>query len=195
MVPSQNKELAYYKILVLPRSYSDIRFKASLPQTFPITSQTHSVFTTTKMRFSIISPLLLASSAMAAKYCPSKPATDAEQLKIWNEFAAQLYDKKDVGGAFSDFVSPNLIEHSPNSTSLQGTIGFLSFLFPQVKITMINNGFFNHTGFLHMKAEGETLGRPNALVDIYRMEGTCMVEHWDIMQAAAANMPNPIGMF
>jgi predicted SnoaL-like aldol condensation-catalyzing enzyme len=148
------------------------------------------------MRIStFLAPVLLASSAFAAKYCPSKPATDAEQLKIWNEFADTLYGKKNVEAAFSDFVDPKLIEHSPNSTSLQGTIGFLSFLFPQVKITMLNQGFSNHTGFLHMKAEGQMLGVPNALVDIYRMEGTCMVEHWDIMQATPKDMKNPIGMF
>jgi len=36
---------------------------------------------------------------------------------------------------------------------------------------------------------------PIALADIYRMDGTCIVEHWDVTQARPANATNPIAMF
>lgn len=34
-----------------------------------------------------------------------------------------------------------------------------------------------------------------ALIDLFRMEGTCIVEHWDISQLKPADATNPIAMF
>lgn len=36
---------------------------------------------------------------------------------------------------------------------------------------------------------------PIALADIYRMNGTCIVEHWDVTQETLRNATNPIAMF
>ncbi len=131
--------------------------------------------------------------AVAAAQCPGKAATEAEQAKIFHDFADQLYIKKNVAGAFKTYVSPDLIEHSANATSLQGTIGMLSFIFKDVKMTKLNEASNNGVGFIHLKAEGGPLPGPNAIVDIYKFgpNSSCLVEHWDLMAPKPANAPNP----
>jgi predicted SnoaL-like aldol condensation-catalyzing enzyme len=146
------------------------------------------------MHFSklIALPAVFAAAA-SAQYCPGKAATPEEQAKIFHEFAEQLYLKKEVAPAFKTFVSPDLVEHSANATSLQGTIGMLSFIFKDVKMTRLNEAVSNGVGFIHLKAEGGPLPVPNALVDIYKFgpNSTCLVEHWDLMLPKPANAPNP----
>jgi len=136
-------------------------------------------------------PSILAVSA--AQNCPGKAATPAEQAKLFKEFADQLYIKKDVAAAFKAYVSPDLVEHSANATSLQATIGMLSFIFKDVKMTKLNEAISDGVGFIHLKAEGGPLPAPNALVDIYKFapNTTCLVEHWDLMVPKPANAPNP----
>lgn len=43
---------------------------------------------------------------------------------------------------------------------------------------------------------GEKAGIPDSvLVDIIRMDGTCLVEHWDALEVIDASAPNPIAYF
>jgi predicted SnoaL-like aldol condensation-catalyzing enzyme len=129
----------------------------------------------------------------AAQNCPGKPATSAEQRQLFLDFADTLYIKKDVASAFKNYVSSDLLEHSPNATSLQGTIGMLSAIFQDVKMTKLNEAVSDGVGFIHLKAEGGPLPAPNALVDIYKFGAntSCLVEHWDLMLPKPANARNP----
>ena len=51
----------------------------------------------------------------------------------------------------------------------------------------------NNIGLIHVRINEEP--EPIALADIYRMDGTCIVEHWDVTQARPANATNGIAMF
>ena len=43
---------------------------------------------------------------------------------------------------------------------------------------------------------GEAVGIPEAaLVDIVRVVGTCLVEHWDVEQVVNMSAPNPVAYF
>lgn len=65
---------------------------------------------------------------------------------------------------------------------------------PFVPSTVLRHSFDNSIGFIHVRVD-EAGEEPIALADIYRMEGTCLVEHWDVTQARPANATNPIAMF
>ena len=65
---------------------------------------------------------------------------------------------------------------------------------PYVPFIVLRQSFDNNIGFAHVRVNqvGEP---PLALADIYRMEGTCIVEHWDVTQYLPANATNPIALF
>lgn len=65
---------------------------------------------------------------------------------------------------------------------------------PFVPSIVLRHSFDNNIGFIHVRVN-EAGEEPIALADIYRMEGTCLVEHWDVTQARPANATNPIAMF
>lgn len=65
---------------------------------------------------------------------------------------------------------------------------------PFVPSTVLRQSFDNNIGFIHVRVD-EANEEPIALADIYRMDGTCIVEHWDVTQSRPANATNPIAMF
>lgn len=148
-------------------------------------------------------PLILASPyhyntdrtyTNTAPYCPSRPANEARQRQIFNDFKEALYTQKNGTKAFETYVDINLIEHDPfdgqgrasNEAHINGIIPFADF-------EVLRWSFNNNTGFIHLKVNEKP--EPAALADIYRMNGTCIVEHWDIAQYRPANATNPIAMF
>ena len=65
---------------------------------------------------------------------------------------------------------------------------------PYADFTVLRSSFDNDVGFVHLKIVPAT-GEPIAVADIYRMQGSCIVEHWDVEQARPDNATNPIAMF
>ena len=74
------------------------------------------------------------------------------------------------------------------------TSGFFLTVIPYVPSVVLRHSFDNNIGFIHVRVN-EADEEPIALADIYRMDGTCLVEHWDVTQARPANATNPIAMF
>lgn len=37
--------------------------------------------------------------------------------------------------------------------------------------------------------------KPKAVVDLFRMDGTCVMEHWDVIQERPENPKNPLAMW
>ncbi|PVG01755.1 hypothetical protein CPB86DRAFT_781129 [Serendipita vermifera] len=128
-------------------------------------------------------------------YCPPKPATELEQKQIFDEFYQKLWIQKDVAGAFNQHVNVDYINHNPYATSgRQNAINALTPIWSNFQFTLANKGFSNGVGWLHQKME--TSGQPfQAVVDILRMNGTCIMEHWDVAQAKPTSSQNPIAMF
>lgn len=46
-------------------------------------------------------------------------------------------------------------------------------------------------GFVHLNVAAGQL----AVADVFRMNGTCVMEHWDVDQAKPANATNPLSLF
>ena len=95
----------------------------------------------------------------------------------------------------SSYVSPDLIEHSPQATSEGATVGFLSQLFPSIDIIIIHQTFENGIGVVHVGATGSGVPNKTAIVDLWRMDQSCTVEHWDVIQTADASTINPIAFW
>lgn len=128
-------------------------------------------------------------------YCPPRFATEAQQRTIFSSFITTLYTEKNVTGAFSTFIDPNLIEHDPfDPQGAAANAAKLSNIIPFVPSTVLRSAFSDNVGLIHVRVDEEG-HRPIALADIYRMNGTCIVEHWDVTQETPANATNPIAMF
>ncbi|CAK96248.1 hypothetical protein CBS63078_7057 [Aspergillus niger] len=139
--------------------------------------------------------------------CPdtTKPqASQAEQLAAWDDFTNLLYTEKRLTDAFTKYVATGYINHSPlvSANGIDTTLGELSGIVPNVD-SQLQHVFVgwdkNGTayGTAHTKVTGNaTMGIPNsALVDMIRMVGTCLVEHYDVQQAVDGTAPNPIAFF
>lgn len=127
-------------------------------------------------------------------YCPGRPASEPTQRAIFNAFLEVLYTEKNVSKAFLTYVTEDLVEHDP--TDQQGrapNIAKLEQIVPFAPFAVLRSSFDNNVGFVHLRVDDKP--EPLAVADIYRMNGTCIVEHWDVTQARPANTTNPIAMF
>ena len=140
-------------------------------------------------------PNPIPTSTLAPPYCPPRRATPKQQRAIFSDFVDTLYIQKNVPKAFNDHVASNLIEHDP--FDFQGrdpNIAKLSAIIPFAKFAVQRHNFDNEIGFIHLRVD-ENPG-PVALADVYRFNGTCIVEHWDIAQVYPANATNhEVGFF
>ncbi|MCJ1384005.1 hypothetical protein MMC17_007120 [Xylographa soralifera] len=141
------------------------------------------------------SPALKArSSNNTFSYCPSQPADEFYQRSIFTDFVNTLYGEKNVTKAFETFIAIDLIEHDPfDAQGRAANEAKLSAIIPYASFEVLRHSFDADVGFIHVRVDESP--EPIALADIYRMDGTCIVEHWDVTQARPANATNPIAMF
>jgi len=127
-------------------------------------------------------------------FCPSQAATEALQQTIFANFVNALYVQKNVTGAYDTYVDVNLIEHSPfGPQGRDANAAVLLNIIPYAQFTVLRSNFDANFGFIHLEIAGSP--EPTALADIYRMNGTCIEEHWDVTQVKPSNATNPIAMF
>ena len=126
-------------------------------------------------------------------YCPPKPASPAQQHAIFDDFINKLYIQKNATDAYLTYVSPDYINHSPYAPQGRAVaIAFLSNLIPSVEREILHETFDKNIGMVYLKVLSQPL---LAIVDLFRLNGTCVMEHWDVNQALPANATNPIALF
>ncbi|KAG2027040.1 hypothetical protein GB937_000776 [Aspergillus fischeri] len=127
-------------------------------------------------------------------YCPGHDADEEFQREIFNRFIQTLYEDKNVPEAFNTYVDPDLIEHDPFEQRRDEVVARLSQIIPASTFTVVHSTFDGDIGFVHLRV-GDEDAQPVALADIYRMDGTCIVEHWDVLQNLPENSTNPNALF
>ncbi|KAH6711699.1 hypothetical protein BKA61DRAFT_445789, partial [Leptodontidium sp. MPI-SDFR-AT-0119] len=126
--------------------------------------------------------------------CPGKPATNKQQEDIFAEFRNTYFIERDASAALNAHMPEDYIQHNPNILSgRQNAIDALNQFLPLTTFTVLRAGVQNNLAWVHIK--GELQGTIFATVDIFRFEGTCMREHWDVTQIANASSPNPLALF
>lgn len=146
-------------------------------------------------------PSLLPIKNSNNSYCPPStlPPVSAEQQRIlFNDFVQILYVDRDFYKAFYTYVAIDSIVHDPFSKG-QGrdvVIAALKPIWPTVKYSILYYGFDAGIGFVFLRAPGNGGGEPEqGVVDLYRFEGGCVVENWDVIQAVPKNATNTVGFF
>ncbi|KAJ7091781.1 hypothetical protein C8R44DRAFT_719655 [Mycena epipterygia] len=149
----------------------------------------------------LILPLLSPGSVSAQSTPTSVPcvvhrATAVEQKQIFNTFVEDFYVKRDIPRAFTH-VAADFIQHNP--LELDGFTSSLDFLDPifsntSVTVQILHRVFEAPYGWLHYRVDG-LLEQPTAILDLFRFNGTCVQEHWDVIQERPVNSTNPHPLF
>jgi predicted SnoaL-like aldol condensation-catalyzing enzyme len=132
---------------------------------------------------------------------PPGPAGASPKMKnkeVVLAFYEDAVNLKDFGKA-SKYLGSQYIQHNQNATDgAEGLRNFISFLrdkYPkshsEIKRVFIDGNFV----ILHVHAMREP-GTPGvAIVDIFRLENSKIVEHWDVHEAIIDKPANQNGMF
>ncbi|KAM0278582.1 hypothetical protein ACHAQH_005056 [Verticillium albo-atrum] len=130
--------------------------------------------------------------------CPPQGANPWQQRAILAEFVEAFYEERNATKALLNHVSEDYIQHNPSA--LSGRRNTLDVLEPfigldGIKFTVLRQAFENNLAFIHTRVDIEGGGEPSAVVDIFRFNGTCIMEHWDVAQVRDANSTNPLALF
>jgi predicted SnoaL-like aldol condensation-catalyzing enzyme len=127
-----------------------------------------------------------ASSSAATANCPGRPATTAEQKVIFADFVNAFYVTKNVTKAFLDHVAEDYIQHNPGFPSgRQVAMDGLKNYVPGLKVSVARTSVSDNAGWVMVKQESSKGAKGYSMVvDVFRFDGTCIVEHWDVIQVS-----------
>lgn len=149
------------------------------------------------MRRALIALALLAAPAAHAETCKLTPK------QVVTQFMQEFYIEKKVRSSFEKWVDPGYIQHNPYAqTGREAAIQFLT------KFVEGNPG--QKTDIRRIIADGNLVavhshgwqedGTPEqkrgfAVVDIFRVEGCKVMEHWDVISPVPETAANTNTMF
>jgi predicted SnoaL-like aldol condensation-catalyzing enzyme len=118
--------------------------------------------------------------------------------QIVEDFVEIFYLQKNVRKAFMEYVVEDYIQHNPNiPDGRESAIQFLepkfsnpNAIFDIKRILVDGDLAMVH---LHVQMSADALG--GAVADIFRIEKSMIVEHWDVLQPVPAECINPHPMF
>ncbi|TFK21211.1 hypothetical protein FA15DRAFT_645902 [Coprinopsis marcescibilis] len=113
------------------------------------------------------------------------------------DFFDILLRRHDVQTAFDKYIPGTYIQHNP--TAQQGrafAIPFIQGLFAppaaSSNITVFSGQGYVFAHHKYVQPDGRAV---YAIMDYFRFQGTCLVEHWDVMQEITGDEPNPLAYF
>ena len=118
--------------------------------------------------------------------------------KLVEAFATIFYREKDVRKAFFLYVAEDYIQHNPNI--LDGREAAIEVLEPKfsapaatfdIKRILVDGDL----AAIHLHGRFSPDSSGGAVVDLYRLEGGKIVEHWDVLQPVPEACINPHPMF
>lgn len=141
--------------------------------------------------------LALTTTATQAKPCKMTPK------EVVSQFMDEFYMQKKVRSSFEKWVDPGYIQHNPFAAT--GRDAAIAFLEPFVannpsqktkihriiadgNMVAVHSHGWNETGDAAAK-------RGFAVVDIFRVEGCRVMEHWDVLSPVPEASANTNTMF
>jgi predicted SnoaL-like aldol condensation-catalyzing enzyme len=135
---------------------------------------------------------LLSAHAVAAT-CSLQPK------QVVTKFMTQFYVDKKVREAFETWVDPSYIQHNPLAeTGRDAAIKFLEPFFathPDIHYTIARIIADGNLVAVHSHGVFAAGDRGVAIVDILRVEGCKVMEHWDVIQPVPEKAANTNSMF
>jgi predicted SnoaL-like aldol condensation-catalyzing enzyme len=150
--------------------------------------------------------LLIAASFVFALGSTLAWAGDQTQVELNKknvvEFCDKAFNQKDFEAA-KVYFGPQFIDHNPAASGdgtkdVEGFKRFLDFLrdkFPQSHFEIKRVIAVDDYVIVHSHGVRELGTRGRAIVDIFRLEGGKVVEHWDVVRDIPENPRNPHAFF
>jgi predicted SnoaL-like aldol condensation-catalyzing enzyme len=142
--------------------------------------------------------LLLVSLAMTAA---RSSAADCRLTpkEVVTRFMTRFYVDKKVREAFETWVDPGYVQHNPMAaTGRDAAINFLEPFFaqhPDIHYSIARVIADGNLVAVHSHGKFAPDDRGVAVVDILRVEGCKVMEHWDVVQPVPEKSANSNGMF
>ncbi|EAU82488.1 hypothetical protein CC1G_08239 [Coprinopsis cinerea okayama7 len=131
-------------------------------------------------------------------YTAKGPHLEAKQQAALADFARLYVVANDINTAFNRWIPGKYIQHNPNTgQGRQPAIDYLNGVYADGTVTNTHLTFFGGQGYgaIHFKSTRPKANVTYAILDYFRFEGTCIVEHWDVVQEITGKEPNPIAYF
>jgi predicted SnoaL-like aldol condensation-catalyzing enzyme len=137
--------------------------------------------------------MLTPVTVVNAAECKLKPK------EVVTKFMNELYVEKRVREAFETWVQPGYIQHNPLAqTGRDAAIAFLEPFFkshPDISYSIKRVIADGNLVAVHSHAVFNPGERGLAIVDIVRVDGCKVAEHWDVAQPVPEKSANDNGMF
>ena len=141
------------------------------------------------------------AAALLAPALPARAADTAQEeanKKVVVDFYEKAINQKDFEAASQHFGN-RYVQHNPGAPDgpegLKAFLGFLKEKFPQSRSEIKRVFADGDYVILHVHAVREPGARGSAIVDIFKLEGGKIVEHWDVVQPIPDKAANNNGMF
>jgi predicted SnoaL-like aldol condensation-catalyzing enzyme len=135
---------------------------------------------------------LSAAPAEAAK-CRLTPK------QVVTKFMTEFYVEKKVRAAFETWVDPDYIQHNPMAaTGRDAAVAFLEPFFagnPNISYSIKRIIADGNLVAVHAHGKFAPDDRGISVVDILRVNGCKVMEHWDVVQPVPERAANTNGMF
>jgi predicted SnoaL-like aldol condensation-catalyzing enzyme len=146
---------------------------------------------------------LLASmatpAAAAAAAATGEAACALSPKEVVTRFMTRLYIDKRPRQAFETWVDPGYIQHNPMAaTGRDAAIAFLEPFMagnPAIRYSIKRIVADGDLVAVHAHGQFAPDDRGIAVIDILRVEGCKVVEHWDVAQPVPEKSANENGMF
>lgn len=143
---------------------------------------------------SLLIGVLLTSGATAQSADIQADNNKKVVLAFYEAALIQLDSEKALS-----YIGTKYIQHNPiapdGTEGLKGLINFLKQKYPERKSSIKRVIAQGDLVVLHVHSKNTPEDRGNAIMDIFRLEGGKIVEHWDVIQAVPEKAANTNSMF
>lgn len=141
--------------------------------------------------------LMAVTAQPAAAAAPAQCRLSPKQ--VVTRFMDEFYTQKQVRSAFERWVDPGYIQHNPMAaTGRDAAVAFLEPFFaanPEVSYAIKRIIADGNLVAVHSHGKFSAGDRGVAVVDILRVKGCRIMEHWDVVQPVPEGAANANGMF
>ena len=154
------------------------------------------------MHRSVWNPRVIWAAAALWSLAPAAFAADAALTEAnratVTRFADLFYTQKNVGKAFADYVAPDYVQHNPGiADGREAAVAALTPMFakPDQRFKIDKIVVDGDLAVIHLRVAAEGIPRGASVVDMYRLKGGKVVEHWDVIQVVPEKAANAHPMF